>query len=163
MNWYDLSSFQLRSKNAAGTVLHTYAPMLYSSGQVVTWADPGIEVSKDSGTAVVESRITLTYANRSIVRGIYPTINVRISVIGGAWTGASTFSNLETVMGERFGTNYLELSLNGGSSWTRVEVDEGGSDSETKLEGKNIGLHRETTFVGTDLVTSEVAASSGGL
>ncbi len=162
MAWYGINTLQIRSKNSAGTVLHTYAPLI-TPGAGVHVTGGLVEVTKDSSNTVVEQRETIGYAKRSIVRGIYPTINVTLDIANSTWSAAAGYTILETVLGERFGTNYLEISLNSGSTWTRVSIEDGGSDVESKLEGKNVGLHREISFLATDLVSAEVSAGSGGL
>ena len=165
--WYHLPTLQIRSKNSSGAVLHTYSPMIYNGAQVVTFPDggtPGVQVTKDNSNVVIEQRQFIDYTRANLVRGLYATITVVMNVIGGTWLGATGFANLEAVMADRFTAgNTLEISLDSGTSWHGVDIDDGGSDSESKLEGKNIGLHREMTFLTTSLYTTEVAAESGGL
>ncbi len=165
MAWYHLATLQIRSKNSAGVVQHTYAPMLYSNGVPITFTmqGDGITVSNDMSNAVIEQIELGNYDRADVVRGIYQSIGISMNVIGGVWLCATGggYSNLEVVMSDRYVLgNVLELSLDSGTTWKQVRLDQ---DVTSKLESKNIGLHRDMVFMTTSLQTAEVAASSGGI
>ena len=104
----------IRSKNAAGAVQKTWTPRTLTDGAPVGLI-PEIWWEK-----VVLERVLTNGGSRPYTRGFYLHLDLTLAVQEGHIPAASGSSALEEVLEDTYQDGYLEISLDGTSTYERV-------------------------------------------
>jgi len=156
MEW--TNRVQIRSKNAAGTVLKTW--------RAGTANDMGYAVSTDLGydKEIAERYLPAVGAYRPYIVGWWATLVVTITRVDGNFQGhqggaGANYDYLEGVIEDYYQGGYLEVGLHGAgghptggtdttADYARVTLESGFEPQ--KLDGKNVGLMVELEFKKAD-------------
>jgi hypothetical protein len=154
-------NLQIRSKNAAGTVLHTWQatndPTTGTINQPIRCGPPTYE------PVAVGDREGLDLSQDTVYAGFRKHLKVAfessVPYIRGL-TGSGTITQyLHTVLSDIITVgNYLELSLDGGTTWRAVNLVN--SIDYVAVDGRNTRLALELEFA-TKLVFSSMPGVAG--
>ena len=160
MSFPSVTTFQLRSKNSAGTVQHTFKPLVGSPATPGTYLVSTTPTKSRDGE-VREPREDVNWVRKDIIRGRYPILNVHLECIGDSWPGAvlspgpppTYYDSLDTITTDFDLGLSLEVSLNSGSTWLAVTLE---SDDQEQLDPPNqYAFSRDMTFKGVAFTTAE--------
>jgi hypothetical protein len=159
-------SLAIRAKNSAGTVLGTYFAGTLANGMVGTVMAIPKTIGPPTYEKVQLDREMYDYSHAPVIVGFRPHLTVAWEQRSPGIIGLASGSDLRTVLA--FVTtigDYLEVSLDGGSTWRSCNLESSSIDYKT-IDGKAVGVSLELAFEGRKLVKTSIpdasAAAWGG-
>jgi hypothetical protein len=168
----------VRAKNSAGSVICTYLAGRLDNGMVGNATVIPKMIGPPTYEKVELQREAFDYSESPVVLGFRPRVTVQweqrsagiigltsASFVSGGWTFWITNGvALQTVLSAlSTNGNWLEVSLDGGSTWRSVNLDSQSVDYKP-VEGKAVACSLELAFSGRRLIASvpDLAPASWG-